>query len=75
MCYRLGMKRKADNLNVRLPADLKARAERLSESCGSSLSIMIRMLLQRLIEHAEENGGKIVMPPDFVRYQIDKKDK
>ncbi len=76
MCYCHRVKQKQDNINVRLDPELKVRAEKVAQSCGSSLSMVIRMLLEKLVAHADRHQGKIVMPPDFVEYEITpKRDK
>jgi predicted DNA-binding protein len=64
------MNGKLDNINVRLEHDLKARAESVASNCGTNLSMVIRMLLERLVDHAEQHGGRVVMPPEFVDYDI-----
>lgn len=61
---------KDDNINVRLDPELKKRAEKVAASCGSSLSMVIRLLLERFVKHAEAHGGKVVMPPEFKSYDI-----
>jgi len=74
MCYNaVAMIEKDQNINIRLDVNLKRRAEQVAANCGSTLSVVIRLLLERLIEHADRHGGKIVMPPDFVEYDIKRK--
>jgi hypothetical protein len=62
--------RKDESINVRLDQALKERADSVSRACGTTPSMLIRLLLERFIEHSERNGGRVVMPPEFENYEI-----
>ena len=67
--------KKRDNLNIRLDMALKERAEIAAEKSGTSLSMLIRTLLERFVDHVEAHGGKVVMPPEFKSYIITEADR
>ncbi len=68
--YFVGVQSKQDSINVRLDPNLKVRAESVAQACGTSLSMIIRMLLERLVDYSDRHGGKVVMPPEFIDYDI-----
>jgi len=53
------------NINLRLDKEWKERAGRVAKTCGSNTSLVLRMLLERFVEHAEAHGGKVVLPLEF----------
>jgi hypothetical protein len=61
---------KDENINVRLSQELKARVDSVANALGTTPSMVIRMLLERFVEHAERHGGRVVMPPEFKSYLI-----
>jgi predicted DNA-binding protein len=67
--------RKDENINIRMEPGLKARADDVAKMCGTSTSMLIRLLLERFVENAENHDGRVVMPPEFRSYRIESKDK
>ena len=61
---------KDSNINLRMDPALKRRVEAASDKLGMNPSAVMRMLLGQFLDHCERHGGKIVMPPDFVEYEI-----
>jgi predicted DNA-binding protein len=57
-------------LPVRLDADTNERLDVLSKKLHLSKSAIIRMLAEAFLKYAEEQDGKLVMPPTFERYEV-----
>ncbi len=55
---------------MRLNVALKERVDRATALLGVNASAVIRTLLERFVEHCEQHGGRIVMPPEFKSYEI-----
>jgi len=66
------MKKEA-NINLRLPEDLKERAETVATNCGSTLSLLLRLMLEKYVQMVEENNGVVVMPPEFKKLHEDER--
>jgi hypothetical protein len=42
----------------------------VSKKTGLSFSALTRLLLEQFMAHLKKTGGKIVMPPEFVEYDV-----
>ena len=62
--------RKNASIPIRLDVAIDERLQKLTASLRLSKSAIIRMLLEEFVQHCEEHGGRIVMPPEFKDFDI-----
>jgi len=61
---------KDTNVNLRLDHDTRMRLDAAAGNVGLNASALLRVLLERFLDHCARQGGRIVMPPEFREYEI-----
>lgn len=54
--------KKNSALPVRLTDEEKAQMAKIAEETGLTASTLIRLLIESLVRHYRENGGRLVLP-------------